>query len=303
MARRILNYTPDLPADHWAKIESFVRQAVADCVDRTPYDTKTLLHAVKAHVHWCWQTACVELNRDLIFSRLQVEEFIVSTDSPWQGASKANYRSQLLRVCEVLGGPEAGVRLSPLPKSEPLAPYNRADIIRFRAWAASQSTEVKRHDLGALLSLGFGAGLSAGEISEASPDDVSQDEHGVLIRVANGLRAERYVPVLAGWESGVIEAVERSAGARYLFRPGRTRTTKNTVTDLIRRSSPINPALSSQRMRGTWITGHLAARTPIVPLIEAAGVESLEALTRYLRFLPEVDPVEARARLRLEFDA
>lgn len=302
MARQILNYTPDLPDEHWAQIESFVRSAVADCMDRTPYRAAVLLHAVKAYVHWCWQTACVQLDRDLVFSRFQVEEFIVTTDASWTPVTKANIRSQLLRVCEVLGGPEAGVRLSPLPKSEPLAPYSRAEIIRFRAWAASQTTAAKREDLAALFGLGFGAGMSAGEVAEASPEDVTVDDHGVLVRVSGGPRSERFVPVLAEWESHVIDAVEQSAGRRYLFKPGRSMSTKNTVTDLFRRCSPVAPRLQSQRIRGTWIVGHLAARTPIVPLIEAAGVESLEALTRYLRFLPEIDPAEARTRLRRELD-
>ena len=42
-------------------------------------------------------------------------------------------------------------------------------------------------------------------------------------------------------------------------------------------------------MRATWIVTHLTAGSPVKALVEAAGVDSLEALTRYLRFVPDAD--------------
>jgi hypothetical protein len=53
----------------------------------------------------------------------------------------------------------------------------------------------------------------------------------------------------------------------------------------------------SQRMRSTWITQHLSAGTNVRVLVRAAGVESLEAFTRYLRFVHEPAALEARAQL------
>jgi hypothetical protein len=296
VAKRILNYTPQIPADHWAQIETFVRSAVADCFDDTPYSARVLLSVVSTYVHWCWQTAALPLERDLIFSRLRVEEFTVHSERRWSPVTRANHRSQLLRVCEALNGPDSGCRLSPLPKSDPQAPYTATEISSMRHWAQTQTTSTKRRDAAVLLALGLGAGLAAGEMGMVMTDDVHHDEYGVLVEV--GGKRPRSVPVRAEWETTLVDAVDALGSGRLLFRTNRTGPSRNLVTDFTAKCSPHVPGVSSQRLRGTWITGHLAARTPVVPLIEAAGVTSLEAITRYLRFLPEVDPVEARARLR-----
>ncbi|MEI2715396.1 MAG: hypothetical protein V9E98_00015 [Candidatus Nanopelagicales bacterium] len=51
-------------------------------------------------------------------------------------------------------------------------------------------------------------------------------------------------------------------------------------------------------MRVTWIVGHLAAGSPVKALMQAAGVDSLEALNRYLRFVPDADVKVYRAAFR-----
>jgi hypothetical protein len=53
---------------------------------------------------------------------------------------------------------------------------------------------------------------------------------------------------------------------------------------------------TSQRLRATWIVHHLDAGVPVVTLMRAAGVESLESFTRYVRFVA-ADPEHAQ-RLR-----
>ncbi len=51
-------------------------------------------------------------------------------------------------------------------------------------------------------------------------------------------------------------------------------------------------------MRATWMVTHLTAGSPVKALVEAAGVDSLEALTRYLRFVPDADVAAYRAAFR-----
>lgn len=50
-------------------------------------------------------------------------------------------------------------------------------------------------------------------------------------------------------------------------------------------------------MRSTWLVQQMAARAPLPALVEAAGVDSLEALTRYLQFVPAVHDELNLARL------
>lgn len=298
MARRIARFTPDVEPAYWRVIEPFVRGCVTDAAPATPYAAKDLLHATSRFVLWTWQTAGLELDRAVVFSRPVISEYIecgCDTKSP---ASRGNQRSQLLRMAETLLGPEAAPpRLPPLPASDPVAPYSAADLITFRSWAHGQTTTRRRQDCRVLLALGAGAGLSAREVATLRTSHVRVDEAGVLLAVA-GLRA-RFVPVLADWEPFLINAVDSLGADVPIFRPGHTGAPKNLITAFLSKCGGTGARPRTQRLRATWIVTHLTASTPVVPFMAAAGVQSLEALTRYLRFVPGVDPTLARERLRL----
>jgi hypothetical protein len=51
-------------------------------------------------------------------------------------------------------------------------------------------------------------------------------------------------------------------------------------------------------MRSTWLVQQMAACVPLTALVEAAGVDSLEALTRYLAFVPAAPTASTVALLR-----
>jgi integrase len=302
VAKRVTQFTPNIPAGHWAVIEKFVREAVADCYGTVPYATRELLSAVTQFVYWCWQAACVPLDRALIFSRLQVEEWILhGTPKTWSVGTRRDRRTQLLRVCEALGGPEGGYRLSSFAPSEPLAPYTAKQIVALRIWARGQSTARKCRDAMAILALGLGAGLSSAEIQAVRKEHVICDAFGVLIEVAEGRR--RFVPLLRAWEPMLLEVLAECKAGAFVFSPGRVGFARNAVSNFVKRCSRIDPPAQSQKMRATWIVHHLTVNTPVKPFMVAAGVDSLEALTRYLRFVPDIDPVEARAWLRGELRA
>lgn len=84
----------------------------------------------------------------------------------------------------------------------------------------------------------------------------------------------------------------------FLFRPTREKTHKNLIGNFVDKTGPGRVRANAQRMRSTWIVTHLTAGTPVKALVEAAGVDSLEALTRFLRFVPELDTTVARRALR-----
>ena len=89
--------------------------------------------------------------------------------------------------------------------------------------------------------------------------------------------------------------------------PGRGLTTpfknprpihKNLIANFVDKTTPGSVRANAQRMRSTWLVTHLSSGSPPKALVEAAGVDSLEALTRFLRFVPDLDPAQARRRLR-----
>ncbi|MDP3894770.1 MAG: hypothetical protein Q8Q44_26285 [Nocardioides sp.] len=298
MALTIESYTPDLPGEHWAEIAPFVREAVSACEQKTPYSARELLVASARHVHWCWQTAGLPLDRDVIFRREVIAEYIAHGCSHMSRASAGNRRSQLLRMSELLLGPAHQVtRLAPMPPPDPSSPYTAADVVALRSWADGQKTTYRRINCHVLLGLGMGAGLSASEVIDVQARHVHMDADGVLIEVV-GTRA-RVVPVLAEWEAALVEVA--SAALRpdmFMFRPTRQTTHKNLTGNFVDKTTPSRVRANTQRMRATWIVTHLTAGTPAKALVEAAGVDSLEALTRYLRFAPNTDAAETRRALR-----
>jgi len=298
VAARIRTYTPALPAHEWALIEDFVRAAVADCEQKTPYAAANLLTVCSQHVRWCTQVAGQPLAREVVFHREVIEEYIHRGISGVTPATRGNRRSLLLRMSELLLPPQARTaRLVALPPASPSAPYTPTELSLLKAWADGQNTEFRCVNANLLLALGLGAGLAARELQEIRPADITCDDDGVLLTVT-GPRA-RVVPVLAEWESvlrDVAIAAVRQDG--YLFRPRRTHSYPNAITGFVAETVGKQVPVSTHRMRATWIVGHLSAGVPVPALVDAAGVGSLEALTRYLRFVPPLDISATRSELR-----
>ncbi|MDQ2729325.1 MAG: hypothetical protein M3Y91_16025 [Actinomycetota bacterium] len=290
-------FTPNMPERYWAVIEDFVRAAVVDAQPATVYTAAALLSSASGHVLWCWQTAGLALDREILLDRNVIEEFILYGCPTLSPASRGNRRSQLLRMSETLLGPEGSpARLTPLPASDPVRPHSTSELVALRSWANGQTTPTARQDAATLLALGAGAGLAVEDIAWLTAGMVTVDDAGVLLAVPG--RRARLVPVLAAWEQPIIEAAAVIPADRPLFRQQRTSPNKNFVSSFMTRSAGVGIKPSVRRLRATWIVGHLAARTPVVPLMAAAGVDSLEALTRYLRFVPGIDPADARRALR-----
>lgn len=298
VALTIESYTPDLPEAHWAEIATFVRESVNACEQKTPYTARELLVASARHVHWCWQTAGLPLDRDVVFRREVIAEYVAHGCQQMSPASAGNRRSQLLRMSELLLGPQHRTsRLASLPPPDPTSPYTASEVIALRSWADGQKTTYRRVNCHVLLALGMGAGLSASEVTAVQAQHVHADEDGVLIEVT-GARP-RVVPVLAEWEQVLVQVASSAMRPDlFLFRPTREKTHRNLIGNFVDKTSPGRVRANAQRMRSTWIVTHLSAGTPVTALVEAAGVDSLEALTRFLRFVPHMDATEARKTLR-----
>ena len=300
MTERIGGYTPQIPAEHWENIEDFVRSAVTRTAPTTPYKANKLFSAVTPFVHWCWK-AGHHLDNATIFDRWLIEEFIATAcPTTWSAATKGNQRSVIFRVAEAVLGVDARTpRALPLTSADPSRPYGPADMAGLRSWSRSQGTELMRRDATALLAFGAGAGLAAEDIAPLRVGDVTVRDDGTVTVSVPGRRPRR-VTVLAVWEQDAASvAVDRDSD-EFLFVPGRAAaSTKNLCTHFVGRTSGVLKP-SSQRLRATWLVHHLTAGTPVKVLLEAAGIGSLNALTRYVQFVPDVDVAEVRRRLRGE---
>lgn len=293
----ITRYEPRTTAKEWPVIGDFVREAVRDCQQRTAYSARELLIVGSKHVAWC-DAVGYPLERDVVFRREIIAEFINTACDDVAASTRGNYRSKLFRMSEHLLSPH--LRHSPVPpvrRDDPARPYTVAEVLSLRSWASGQNTDYRQANAWALLALGLGAGLSAAELSYVTAAHIVTDAHGVLV-IVEGPRA-RQVPVLQEWENILAGAAQAAAApSQFLFRADRTKTHRHLVSNFVDKTIQNPVRASSQRMRATWLVTHMIARVRPDVLLQAAGVESLEALTRYLAYIPAADAVEMRATMR-----
>jgi hypothetical protein len=134
------------------------------------------------------------------------------------------------------------------------------------------------------------------EIGEVRARDIHLEAGGVIVHV--GGERPRRVPALREWEQPLMKRLAALEEDRYVFRENHTTFYSNLVTNFVDRSNVQGVRPQTQRLRSTWIVCHLEAATPVTLLMRAAGIESLEALTRYTRFVSPVHSDRGRQLLR-----
>ena len=297
-------YRPRIAADYWHAIGAFVTAAVTEAAPKTAYTERELYAAATPLCLWAWQTAGMNLDRDVVFSLGSIDRFVaIGMPNYRSSAGKNTIRSRLLRMGEALrtspatattAAAPATRALRPLGNSDPTAPYLASEVIELRSWAAAQSNPDRRRNANALLALGLGAGLSGREIITVHIDDVRVGLRETEVRI-RGARA-RSVVVLASWEAHLAFAAN-ATGAANLFRGGRSTDNPNLITDFISRSRG-RVQLQARRMRTTWLVHHLNAGTPAVILVAAAGMKSLAALDRFMPYADTPSPESSARALR-----
>lgn len=292
-----MNYTPEIDPAHWAEIQPFVTSVVNDADKLTPYRSRDLLVAISRLTWWAWKSAGLPLERDVLLRREIIARYIEVGCPTLSPAVRGNTRSQLLRVSEaLLDTRRVSERLKPLPASDPARPYSSQEMSALVSWAEHQSTEARRLNAHVLLALGAGAGLSTSEIGQLRVADIEVDPGGVTVHVSEGRK--RSVPVIREWEEPLWERRNSTQGELFAFRPNHLAMYPNLISNFVDRSDVGDVRAQAQRLRATWLVRQLDAGTPVVPLMEAAGLESLEGLTRYVAFVAPQTQANSWARMR-----
>lgn len=271
------SYLPSLPEADWASIRAFVLEAVDDVSAHVPYPEVSILNAIAHHVDWCVNIVGLPQSREDLFRRDVIATAVAAMPTT-QSSTRGRRRSLLLRVGEALGTIPVLPVLPPLSAATPSTPYTVNEVDEIYRWATMQSERDVPSSL-ALVALGLGAGLPTRDLTAVRARDVGGG--GTFVQTA-----DRVVPVLGEWTDELGIAARRATDKEAtLFRPGAS-WSKNVVTVFVGRSlgSGIRP--STQRMRATWLVHHLSIGTPMQDLLSAAGLQSMDALVRYERFLP-----------------
>jgi integrase len=278
------SYRPELPQPVWREVEGFVKATIEGVSGKTAYASADLSLVTTRLAVWAVTTAGLDLDRRTLFNRHVIARFVRVGLPEYNEAARGNLRSQLLRIAESLLDPrDVPLRLAPMKAADPSRPFSRKDVVVLRSWAETQSTPNRRTNARVLLALGLGAGLSAVEIGTLTVDAIAVSRAGVTLQIGGG--RQRVVPVLREWEEPLRARRSQLADGRFAFRERHSANYDNLISNFVARGKSVEVVPQSQRMRATWIVHHLDRGTPIVSLARAAGVESFEAFTRYLRFV------------------
>ena len=221
-----------------------------------------------------------------------VEAFVVAGLPGRAASTKGTYRS-VLRSLGGSGTPSAAPAFCASPARAPYSAQERAEL---SALAAAQRQAWRRRSALALLALGIGAGLRAGEVAAATGDDVIAHQSGLAMRVGTG--TGRVVPVAGPYAKAVAE-LAKEARHGYLFCPGGAdRAYKNFVNNFCYtlEADPAAARLSCGRARSSFICDHLAAGTPLRQLLYISGIAEVGSLLRYARHVPGAPGSKAELR-------
>jgi hypothetical protein len=283
-----------LPA-RWARIEALVRDAVRRAAPASAHSAEALMNVVTQLALWV-DSIGQPLSADVVFHPDTVDRFATEACQGLAPGTQNNYRSQLRGVGAAVLGPDVYPPAPlQLPRADPVTPYSAAEVAGFRSWARGLPTERYRDNVAVILAFALGAGLSSQEINRLVGTDVTVDNDGVSVHVISP-RA-RDVPVLAVYEDEVA-ALARRAAEGPVFMPERTAIKRKQVPNFLARC-PKGPMgrPNVDRLRNTWIVGHLSAGTHLSVLAQAAGVRP-DQVVRYQRYATAPSPDVARRELR-----
>jgi hypothetical protein len=264
-----------------AAAADFTREVVARTGPATPARAKALLFAASRLACFAERVG-LELEPRVVLCEARVERFILVGCAGLSPATRRTLRTNLRALARSLERyPEPAA--VPLVRERAKQPYSLAEIDAYLRLAAAQSTRARGLRASALVCLGAGAGVIAGELRHVRGTDVVARCGGVLVQVA-GARA-RAVPVLERYQQPLLKAAA-FAGGRYLIGgrdPDRRNVTDALCAALCTDSSL--PRLQAGRLPSTWLV-ECARAIGLGVFMQAAGVSCSQRLGNLAAQLP-----------------
>jgi integrase len=274
-----------------ASAAAFAREVVAVAAPGTPARAKALLFAAGRLACFA-EGVGLELDGALMCDAV-IERFVLVGCEGLAPASVRTLRGNLRALAR---------SLERYPQPEPVAlareraksPYSDAEIEGYLRLAAAQSTERRRMRCQALVCLGAGAGIVAGELRRLRGADVVLRAGGVLVLVCG--RRARSVPVLVRYQQPLLEAAA-FAGENLLV-AGRDPDRRNVTDELCRALSTDSslPRLQPGRLRSAWLRS-CAGQIGLAAFMQAAGIRCSQRLGDLAAQLPAATEAELVRRL------
>jgi integrase len=288
-ARAIAAYAPSSVS---AGAAGFARVVVAQAGPATPARAKALLFAAGKLACFAERVG-LELSSDVVLSEAVIERFIVVGCPGVSPATRRTLRTNLRSLARAIERYPAPAAV-PLVRERAKQSYSLTEIDGFLRLAAAQSTHARRLRASALVCLGAGAGVIAGELRHVRGSDVVARSGGVLVTVG-GART-RSVPVLERYQQRLLEAAA-FAGERYVI--GGRNPDRRNVTDTLSAALSTDsslPRLQAGRLRSTWLV-QCARTIGLGAFMHAAGISCSQRLGDLAAQLPQATEHELVALL------
>jgi integrase len=270
---------------------AFAREVVAAAAPVTPARAKALLFAAGRLAAFAERLG-LEFNETLL-SEPVIERLVLVG---CEGLSPASVRTLRTNLRALARSTERYRQPAPigLARERAKRPYAPAQIEGYLRLAAAQSTERRRMRASALVCLGAGAGVIAGELRHLRGSDVVQRSGGVVVLVS-GARA-RSVPVLARYQQPLLQAA-RFASERLIC-GGREQGRRNIGDQLCHALSQDSslPRLEPGRLRSSWLV-ECSRQIGLGAFMQAAGVRCSQRLGDLAAQLPAATETELVALL------
>jgi hypothetical protein len=260
---------------------ALARELVAAATPRSPARAKAWLFACSRLAGFA-EGVGLELSGAVVLSEPVIERFVLVGLAGVSPATRRTLRANLRSLARSL---EAYPLPSPLAleRERAKAPYSSAEIDAYLRLAAAQATEARRMRASALVCLGAGAGVIAGELRHVRGTNVVGRAGGVLVLVSG--RRERSVPVLERYQQRLLVAA--SFAGWGLIVGGREPGRRNITDELCRALSTDRslPRLEPGRLRSTWLV-ECAQRIGLGAFMQAAGIRCSQRLGDLAAQLP-----------------
>jgi hypothetical protein len=268
------------PVSLSAAAAGFAREVVTCAAPATPGRAKALLFAAGRLAAFAERVGLV-LEPRVVLCGASIERFIVVGCGGVSPATRRTLRTNLRALAR---------SLERYPEPEPVRlvrerakqPYSLSEIDGFLGLAAAQATHARRMRASALVCLGAGAGVIAGELRHVRGSDVVERCGGVLV-------LDRYQERLL--------AAAVFAGDRFIV--GGRNPDRRNVTDTLGAALSTDaslPRLQAGRLRSTWLV-ECAERIGLGAFMHAAGLSCSQRLGDLAAQLPAVSEDELVALL------
>ena len=252
---------------------AFARAVVAHEAPGTPGRAKALLFAAGRLAAFA-ESVGLELGPRVVLSDAVLKRFVLVGCADVSPATRRTLRTNLRALARSLARyPEPPP--VPLVRERAKRPYAPTEIDGFLRLADAQSTRARRLRASALICLGAGAGVIAGELRHVRGSDIVARSGGVIVQLA-GARS-RAVPVLEHYQQRLLEAA-RFAGERYAI--GGRNPDRRNVTDTLSAALSTDsslPRLQAGRLRSTWLVA-CARQIGLGAFMHAAGITCSQRL-------------------------